>query len=129
MKHNPGLLEDQNIPLLEDEAAGMAFPLDAKYFYDCPLIIIWLGPSGPKFPIPEYQVTLVNLSHMREKYLDDCESIPSLASLWPWWLVGAPWHSRDDAPASAYNLSLPRLTLMLSSFNSHQAAENMHQNI
>ena len=32
---NPKLLEDQNISLeklLEDEAAGMAFPLDAKYF-------------------------------------------------------------------------------------------------
>ena len=34
---NPGLLDDLNIPLekvLEDEAAGMAFPLDAKYFDD-----------------------------------------------------------------------------------------------
>ena len=32
---NPALLEEQNIPLerlLESEAAGMAFPLDAKYF-------------------------------------------------------------------------------------------------
>ena len=38
---NPKLLEDQSIPLervLEDEAAGMAFPLDAKYFDDFPVI-------------------------------------------------------------------------------------------
>ncbi len=47
---NPALLEDQNIPLerlLEDEAAGMAFPLDAKYFDDFPLIYNEpvLGPS------------------------------------------------------------------------------------
>ena len=39
---NPKLLEDQSIisleKLLEDEAAGMAFPLDAKYFDDSPVI-------------------------------------------------------------------------------------------
>ena len=35
--------EEQNIPLeklLEDEAAGMAFPLDAKYFDDFPLRVV-----------------------------------------------------------------------------------------
>ena len=38
---NPKLLEDQSISLekiLEDEAVGMAFPLDAKYFDDFPII-------------------------------------------------------------------------------------------
>ena len=38
---NPKLLEDQSISLeklLEDEAAGMAFPLDANYFNDFPVI-------------------------------------------------------------------------------------------
>ena len=38
---NPKLLEDQSISLeklIEDEAAGMAFPLDAKYFDDFPVI-------------------------------------------------------------------------------------------
>ena len=38
---NSKLLEDQSISLekfLEDEAAGMAFPLDAKYFDDFPVI-------------------------------------------------------------------------------------------
>ena len=36
---NPALLETQHLSLekiLEDEAAGMAFPLDAKYFDDYP---------------------------------------------------------------------------------------------
>ena len=38
---NPSLLEDQTISLeklLEDEAASMVFPLDAKYFDDFPMI-------------------------------------------------------------------------------------------
>ena len=38
---NPKLLEDQSIWLkkrLEDETAAMAFPLDAKYFDDVPVI-------------------------------------------------------------------------------------------
>ena len=37
---NPSLLDDLNIPLekvLEDEAAGLAFPLDAKYFDQFPI--------------------------------------------------------------------------------------------
>ncbi len=38
---NPELLERQDIPLdqlLEDEAIGMAFPVDARYFDQFPLI-------------------------------------------------------------------------------------------
>ena len=38
---NPKLLEDQSISLeklLEDKAAGMAFPSDAKYFDNFPVI-------------------------------------------------------------------------------------------
>ena len=81
---NPGLLEDQNISLdrlLEGEAAGMAFPLDAKYFDDFPLIYNEpaLGPSdkaGRQYPQPqaatECREKLVDLCHTTygEKYLD-----------------------------------------------------------
>ena len=79
---NPGLLEDQNISLdrlLEGEAAGMAFPLDAKYFDDFPLIYNEpaLGPSdkaGRQYPQPRGEIP----GH---------KSIPPLASLRPWWVV------------------------------------------
>ena len=77
---NPALLEEQNIPLerlLENEAAGMAFPLDAKYFDDFPLIYgePVLGPSdkaGRQYPKPECQEALVDMCHTTygEKNLD-----------------------------------------------------------
>ena len=77
---NPALLEDQNIPLeklLEDEAAGMAFPLDAKYFEEFPLIyneelFTAADKAGRQFPKPECQESLRNLCHTTygEKYLD-----------------------------------------------------------
>ena len=73
---NPALLEEQNIPLeklLEDEAAGMAFPLDAKYFDDFPLIYgePVLGPAdreGQQYPKPESQDFLQNLCHTTYGY-------------------------------------------------------------
>ena len=77
---NPALLEEQSIPLerlLENEAAGMAFPLDAKYFDDFPLIYgePVLGPSdkaGRQYPKPECQEALVDMCHTTygEKNLD-----------------------------------------------------------
>ena len=77
---NPNLLEKQDIPLerlLEGEAAGMAFPLDAKYFDDFPLIFneSVLGPSdiaGRQYPQPDSQASLQNICHAKygEKYLD-----------------------------------------------------------
>lgn len=55
---NPKLLEDHNISLekvLEDEAAGMAFPLDAKYFDDFPVIRgdMCDDIAGRQYPRPE----------------------------------------------------------------------------
>ena len=38
---NPSLLDDLNIPhekVLENEAAGLAFPLDAKFFDQFPIV-------------------------------------------------------------------------------------------
>ena len=77
---NPKLLEDQNIPLerlLEDEATGMAFPLDAKYFDDFPLIygepvFSSSDVAGQQFPQPESREALQHLCHTTygEKYLD-----------------------------------------------------------
>ena len=77
---NPALLDKQNIPiekLLEDEAAGMAFPLDANYFNDFPLVHgePVLGPSdvaGRQYPKPESQEALQNLCQAKygEHYLD-----------------------------------------------------------
>ena len=77
---NPDLLEQQNIPLerlLEDEAAGMAFPLDAKYFDDFPLVHDEpkLGPSdkaGRQYPKHRSRDKLQDLCHTTygEKYLD-----------------------------------------------------------
>ena len=74
------LSEEQSIPLerlLENEAAGMAFPLDAKYFDDFPLIYgePVLGPSdkaGHQYPKPECQEALVDMCHTTygEKNLD-----------------------------------------------------------
>ena len=83
---NPDLLEQQNISLeklLEDEAAGMAFPVDATYFDNFPLVRgePLLGPSdkaGKQFPKAE-QDALRDLGHASygEKYLD-CKAFPHL---------------------------------------------------
>ena len=80
------LLEQQNIPLeklLEDEAAGMAFPVDATYFDNFPLVRgePLLGPSdkaGKQFPKAE-QDALRDLGQAKygEKYLD-CKAFPHL---------------------------------------------------
>ena len=63
---NPKLLEDQSIfleNLLEDEAAGMAFPLDAKYFDDFPVIRVDMQDdiAGRQYPRSELAESLVNL--------------------------------------------------------------------
>ena len=83
---NPDLLEQQNISLeklLEDEAAGMAFPVDATYFDNFPLVRgePLLGPSdkaGKQFPKAE-QDALRDLGHASygAKYLD-CKAFPHL---------------------------------------------------
>ena len=53
---NPTLLENQNIPLetvLEDETAGMAFPLDATPLYRGEPILDPTDKAGYQFPKPE----------------------------------------------------------------------------
>ena len=74
---NPSLLKDQSISLeklLEDEAAGMAFPLDAKCFDDFPIIHkdMHADVTGHQYPRPELNKSLSELSQAkyREMYLD-----------------------------------------------------------
>ena len=93
------LLEQQNVSLerlLENEAAGMAVPLDAKYFDDFPLIYgePVLGPSdkaGRQYPqpdtTPQCRDALIDLSHYLWGIVFGGESIPSPGSLWSWWMV------------------------------------------
>ena len=63
---NPNLLEDQRISLvklLEDEAAGMAFPLDGKYFDDFPVIRgdMHNDLAGCQYPSPELAESIAEL--------------------------------------------------------------------
>ena len=103
---NPALLEEQNIPLdrlLESEAAGMAFPLDAKYFDDFPLIYgePVLGPAdkaGRQYPKPESQESLLNMCHTTygEKDLD----VKAFPHLHPYGHGG--WYHKCSMPFQAH---------------------------
>ena len=83
---NPNLLEDQRISLvklLEDEAAGMAFPLDGKYFDDFPVIRgdMHNDFAGRQYPRPELAESIVNLHVCQAKYGEeflDCKAFPHL---------------------------------------------------
>ena len=84
---NPKLLEDQSISLekvLEDEAAGMAFPLDAKYLDNFP--VIWgdmhKDIAGGQYHRPELAESIVKLcqAKYRKEFLD-CKAFPPL-HLW-----------------------------------------------
>ena len=77
---NPSLLDELNIPLekvLEDEAAGLAFPLDAKYFDQFPLVSNDDIPdiAGRRYPKSEHE-SLKQLV-LAKKYLD-CKTFPHL---------------------------------------------------
>ena len=76
---NPKLLEDQSISLeklLEDEAASMAFPLDAKYFDDFPVIRgdVCHDVAGRQYPHPELAENLCQAKY-GEEFLD-CKAFP-----------------------------------------------------
>ena len=84
---NPKLLEDQSISLEnvpEDEAAAMAFPLDAKYFDDFPVIRVDMDNdiAGRQYSRPELAESLVNFCQVNygEEFLD-CKAFPHLH---PW---------------------------------------------
>ena len=100
---NPKLLEDQSISLdklLEDEAAGMAFPLDAKYFDDFPIIHerTCSDVAGRQYPRPELAESLLDLCKAKygEMYLD-CKTFPHLH---PWGYGG--WYHRCPVPFNAH---------------------------
>ena len=100
---NPKLLEDQSISLeklLEDEAAGMAFPLDGKYFDDFPVIRkdMQTDVAGRQYPRPELAESLVELCQAKygEKYLD-CKTFPHLH---PWGFGG--WYHKCPIPFNAH---------------------------
>ena len=91
---NPKLLEDQSISLeklLEDEAAAMAFPLDAKYFDNFPVIRGDMHDdlAGRQYPRPELAESIVNLCQAKygEEFLD-CKAFPHLHP-WGYWILSA----------------------------------------
>ena len=74
---NPKHLEDQSISLeklLENEAAAMAFLLDAKYFNDFPVIRGDMHDdiAGRQYPCPGLTESLVSLCKAKygEEFLD-----------------------------------------------------------
>ena len=88
---NLTLLEDHNIPLekvLDDKAAGMAFPLDAKYFDDFPNIHMDMisDAAGSQYPRPDLNKSIIDLCWAKygEMYLD-CKMFTHLH---PWDLEG-----------------------------------------
>ena len=100
---NPSLLEDQSISLeklLEDEAAGMAFPLDAKYFDDFPIIHrdLHADVAGRQYPRPELNKSIIDLCQAKygEMYLD-CKTFPHLH---PWGYGG--WYHKCPIPFNAH---------------------------
>lgn len=100
---NPTLLQEQNISLdqlLEDEAVGMAFPLDANYFDNFPAMTKdWSEDiAGRQCPRPEAHRILQDLTRAKygEKYLD-CKSFPHLH---PWGHGG--WYNNCQMPFNAH---------------------------
>ena len=95
---NPSLLEDLNIPLevLEDEAAGVAFPLDAKYFDQFP--IVSNDDTADIASIPKLNIKSLKelvLAKYGEKYLD-CKAFPHLHA----WGNGG-WYNACGMPFQA----------------------------
>ena len=78
----PTLLDDLNIPIeevLEDEVAGLAFPLDAKYFDQFP--IVSNDDRADTVPEAEHEsLKQLVLAKYGKKYLD-CKAFPHLH---PW---------------------------------------------
>ena len=100
---NPSLLDDLNIPLekvLEDEAAGLGFPLDAKYFDQFPLVSND-DITGRQYLKAEHEsLKQLVLAKYSDKYLD-CKAFPHLH---PWgndeWYnnaCGMPFQAHKDA--------------------------------
>ena len=100
---NPSLVEDQSISLekvLEDEAAGMAFPLDAKYFDDFPVIHkdMHTDVAGRQYPRCDLNDSLIDLCRAKygEMYLD-CKTFPHLH---PWGHGG--WYHGCSIPLNSH---------------------------
>ena len=103
---NPALLESQNLSLkhlLEEEAIGMAFPIDSRYFDQFPLIYNTNIDSnddiaGKQFPRPECQAKLHEMVYTKygEKHLD----VKTFPHLHPWGFGG--WHYNCEMSFSAH---------------------------
>ena len=90
---NPEMLEKQNVALdvlLEDEAVGMAFPVDSRYFDNFPLIFEQKDVAGVQHPHPGTQcrehLHQLTAAKYGEKYLEP-KTFPHLH---PWGFGG--WH-------------------------------------
>jgi hypothetical protein len=98
---NPNLLDDLNLPLdkvLEDEA-GLAFPLDAKYFDQFPIVSndVVADIAGRQYPKAEHEsLKQLVLAKYGERYLD-CKAFPHLH---PWGNGG--WHNACGMPFQAH---------------------------
>ena len=104
---NPTLLEDQKIPLknlLDEEAIGMAFPVDSSYFEQYPLIYNTdvearnADVVGRQHPRPECQANLHDIVYTKygEKHLD----VKTFPYLHPWGFGG--WHYECEMSFSAH---------------------------
>ena len=99
---NPSLLDDLNIPLekvLEDEAAGLAFPLHAKYFDQFPLVSHddTADIAGRQYPKAKHEsLKQVVRAKYGEKNLD-CKAFPHLH---PWGNGG--WYNACCMPFQAH---------------------------
>ena len=105
---NPELLEHQDIPLedlLEQEALGMAFPVDSRYFDQFPLIFDEgedkpdvVGMQHPQTPMMESQGALRDL--VTTKYGEKDLEPKSFPHLHPWGFGG--WYYKSDMTFSAH---------------------------
>ena len=94
-------MEEQSISLeklLEDEAAGMAFPLDAKYFDNSPVIRgdMHKDIAGRQYPRAKLAESIVNLCQAKygEEFLD-YKAFPHL--LW-----GGGWYHKCPVPSNVH---------------------------
>ena len=93
---NPTLLEDLNIRVLEDEADGMAFPLDAKYFDDFQMDM-HSDIAGRQYP-----------RHLNKSITDFCQAkygernldSKTFPHLHPWGYGG--WYHKCPIPFNAH---------------------------
>ena len=86
---NPARLEAENMPLdrlLEDEAVGMAFPVDSRYFDNFPLIFQSKDVAGVQHPQPKSRDVLHGLvsAEYGERYLEP----KTFPHLYPWGFGG-----------------------------------------